>query len=326
MTVFLTGGSGFLGSHVARVLKENGHSIIALVRPASRKDHLEALDVRLHEGNVEDPDSLVPALRESDAVVHVAGLVKASRPADFYRVNEQGTHNLAEAARQHARGRRFVLVSSIAAQGPGEGPTERDDQIPESPVTEYGRSKLAGERALLEAKGDLSVTILRPPIIYGPGDMEFLKVFQAATSTGLVFCLQREQTLSLVHGRDCARSIVAAAEVEGTPRTTYLMDDGALHTWPGLAGVLTEILDRRIRVVPVPKIGFLAVAWTWQTYGRLVNTPVVMSVDKVHEAEARYWVAGNSRISRDLGYEPEFGIREGILDTLAWARKEGYVR
>ncbi|NOZ01398.1 MAG: NAD-dependent epimerase/dehydratase family protein [Deltaproteobacteria bacterium] len=326
MTVFLTGGSGFLGSHVAEVLKERGHDIIALVRPTSRTEHLSSLGVRMHEGSLEEPESLAPALRESDVVVHVAGRIKAVRPADFYRVNEQGTRGLALAADKYARGGRFILVSSIAAQGPGGGPRERDEGLPEAPVTEYGRSKLAGEKALLEAKGDLDVTILRPPIIYGPRDQEFLQVFQVASRLGLVLCLEREQTVSLVHGRDCARSIVAAAEAEHTPRTTYLMDDGGLHTWPSFAADLGRVLKKRLHVLRAPRAGFLAVAWVWQTWGRVFNTPVVMSVDKIHEAEERYWVAGNAAIKRDLGFVPEFDLESGMRDTIDWARREGLMK
>ena len=323
MTVFLTGGSGFLGSHVAEVLKERGHDIIALVRRSSQREHLQGLGMRLHEGTLEDAESIVPALKESDAVVHVAGLVKAIRPTDFRRVNEEGTRELARAADRHARGNRIILVSSIAAQGPGDGPWERKEGVPESPVTEYGRSKLAGEKALMEVRGDLSVTVLRPPIIYGPREIEFLEVFKAARRMGVVFCLDPKQTLSLVHGRDCARSIVAAVEMESTPRESYLMDDGAMHTWSGIAAVIAEVMGRRVRMVSVPKVGFMALAWTWQTWGRLTGTPVVMSLDKIHEAEARFWVAGNSHISRDLSYEPEFDFPKGVEDTLAWAREQG---
>lgn len=323
MTVFLTGGSGFLGSHVAEVLKEQGHDIIAMVRPSSPRDHLQGLGVRLHEGTLEDVESIVPALEESDAVVHVAGLVKAIRPADFRRVNEEGTRQLAVAADRHARGNRFILVSSIAAQGPGDGPWERKEGVTEAPVTEYGRSKLAGEKALMDARGDLSVTILRPPIIYGPREIEFLEVFKAARRVGIVFCLEPKQTLSLVHGRDCARAIVAAVEREVTPEDTYLMDDGGLHTWSDVAAVIADVMGKRVRMVAVPRLGFKALAWAWQTWSRITGTAAIMTLDKVHEAEERFWVAGNSRISRDLGYEPEYDFRKGVEDTLAWARGQG---
>jgi len=323
MKVFLTGGTGFLGSHVAEVLCERGHEVLALVRRTSRRAHLESLGVRLHEGTLEEPETLSSALGECDGVAHVAGLVKAVRPSDFYRVNEEGVGGLTRAAARYARGNRFVLISSIAAQGPGDTAGERSESLSESPVTEYGRSKLAGERAMAEVKEGLNTTILRPPIIYGPREIEFLRVFQAAKKLGIMFCLERRQLLSLIHGRDCANAVVDALETGDTPKEMYLMDDGGTYTWPDIAALLSKVLGRRVRVVTVPRAAMSVMAWTWQSFGRVTGTPVVMSLDKVHEAEARYWVAGNTAITRDLGWEPGFGLEAGMRDAIEWARSEG---
>jgi len=149
MKVFLTGGSGFLGSFVAEQLTGEGHTVRALVRPRSDKRALEKLPrVEFAPGAIEDPASLGPALDGVDAVVHVAGIVKARKPADFFAVNTQGTRNLLDAAVARGGLRRFVYVSSLAAVGPSADGTPVPDDAEPRPVTHYGRSKLEAERAV----------------------------------------------------------------------------------------------------------------------------------------------------------------------------------
>ncbi len=326
MTVFLTGGTGFLGSHVAEVLAREGLDVVALVRDEGRAGHLRGLGAEVCLGDLDGGGGMravEEALARCDAVVHVAGLVKAVRLSDFHRVNVEGTARLADAVVRRGRGKRFVLVSSIAAQGPGDGPGERPPDRPETPLTAYGRSKVGGEREVLARASELAVTIIRPPIIYGPRDLEFLKVFQVAARMRVIPALDPGQVISVIHARDCARAVVAAVRLGRTPRPVYPVDDGAPHTWTEMAAVVSDVLGKRVRVVRAPRWAVLAGAWAWETWGRVTRTAVVMSRDKVLEAEARYWVAGCSAAREDLGYLPEVSLRDGVEETVRWARDTG---
>src|SRR5881409_3278234 len=148
MKVLLTGGSGFLGSFVAEQLSAEGHLVRALVRPHSARKILDKLArVEFAPGAIEDRASLGAAVDGVDAVVHVAGIVKARRPADFFEVNAQGTRNLLEAALRRPVPR-FVYISSLAAVGPSSDGTPVPDDVEPRPVTHYGRSKLEAERAV----------------------------------------------------------------------------------------------------------------------------------------------------------------------------------
>src|SRR5438270_5465616 len=141
MRVLLTGGSGFLGSYVAEQLAGEGHVVRALVRPKSDKGVLDRLQrVEFAPGAIEDRASLVSAVEGVDAIVHVAGIVKARKPADFFEVNAQGTRNLVEAALARGGLRRFVYVSSLAAVGPSADGTPVSENAEPRPVTHYGRS------------------------------------------------------------------------------------------------------------------------------------------------------------------------------------------
>ena len=156
MRILLTGGSGFVGSYVADQFSELGHTVRALVRASSEKRALENVPgLELATGAVENRASLDDAVKGCDAVVHVAGLVKARSRKEFFDVNADGTKNLLEAAIAAGSVRRFVQVSSLAAIGPSVDGNPVDEDTPPHPVNNYGRSKLAGELAVLGGEPDL---------------------------------------------------------------------------------------------------------------------------------------------------------------------------
>src|SRR5207248_3276260 len=189
-----------------------GHTVRALVRPRSDKRALEKLPrVEFAPGAIEDPASLGPALDGVDAVVHVAGIVKARKPADFFAVNTQGTRNLLDAAVARGGLRRFVYVSSLAAVGPSADGTPVPDDAEPRPVTHYGRSKLEAERAVLAAADKLPVTVIRPPMIYGPRDRETLAFFTSIRNGLLPMTGDGMNTLSVIYVEDCASAVVRAA-------------------------------------------------------------------------------------------------------------------
>jgi putative NADH-flavin reductase len=171
MTILVTGATGFLGSHVAEQLAQQGERVRALVRSTSDTRFLKSLSgVELVHGSVEDRKSVLAAAEGVTGIVHAAGLVKAKSAEDFMRTNCGGTENLLEAAVAHRDTvKRFVLVSSLAALRPSDGsgsPVAED--VEPRPVTDYGRSKLAAERAAFGKKDSVSVVVMRPPAIYGP--------------------------------------------------------------------------------------------------------------------------------------------------------------
>jgi nucleoside-diphosphate-sugar epimerase len=327
MRVLLTGGSGFLGSFVAEQLAAEGHVVRALVRPRSERNVLEKLPkVEFAPGAIEERASLTAAMGDVDAVVHVAGIVKARKPAEFFAVNTQGTKNLIEAAAERGVGR-FVYVSSLAAVGPSaDGAPVSDDAEPR-PVTHYGRSKLEAERAVLAAKDKLHVTVVRPPLIYGPRDRETLAFFTSIRNGVLPMTGDGRNTLSVVYVEDCAAAIVRAVTRDGaTSGRAYFVEDGAVYVWRDALAQIESALGRRAFVRFGMPMGVVKVAAAaTQLWGKVTNTAQMLTLDKVNELTQQHWVCSSAGARRDLGWEPRVRWEQGVQQAVKWYRAEGWL-
>jgi nucleoside-diphosphate-sugar epimerase len=328
MTVLLTGGSGFLGSHIAEQLSRAGTPVRALVRRTSNTTFLSALpQVELYTCALEDRASLGRALDGVTAIVHCAALVKARSEAEFLEVNAEGTERLLEAAeRTGDRLERFVLVSSLAAVGPSDqsGAPVSPDATP-NPVTAYGRSKRAAECAALAMRDRLPVTILRPPAIYGPRDREILAFFQAVNWGILPTVGSELNKLSIVYGPDAARACIAAIQADVPSGSRFFVDDGCVYTFKELLSAVEDALGKRAWVrFPLPRRLLETVALGNELYGRLRNQPVMFTPDKCRELFAQ-WVTDSRPTQAALGWKPEVQIREGIRLTATWYRRQGWL-
>ncbi|MEJ7730822.1 MAG: NAD(P)-dependent oxidoreductase [Polyangiaceae bacterium] len=327
MRVLVTGASGFLGSHVAERLAEQGHDVVALVRKSSNKKFLESLPrVELALGAIEDKDSVLAAARGVDAVVHSAGLVKARNEAEFFAINTEGTRNVLEAAQESAPGlKRFVFVSSLAAIGPSlDGKPVPGDMDPR-PVTHYGRSKLAAEKLVLEARDRLPVVVLRPPMIYGPRDNESFAFFQSVSRRFLPFLGDGLNTMSVIYASDAAQACIHAIEHDMPSGSAYFLSDGEVYVWRDMLGAIETALARKALVRFSVPMGLLrAAALGSEGLGRLTNKAVMLTRDKVNELSQPHWVCDSSSFTA-LGWQPQVKWAEGTRRAAEWYRKEGWL-
>jgi len=325
MKVALTGATGFVGLHVARVLLGHGETVTCLVRSPSRAREIAAAGAEVVEGDLAQPDALDRLVAGVDVVLHVAGLVAARTEEEFLRVNRDGTAALARAARKGGIPR-FVLVSSLAATGPSVAGAPVDERTSPRPVTAYGRSKLAGERAL--AQEGVPHVIIRPPAVYGPGDRAFLPLFRMA-SLGLVPVLGNgQQVLSLVHVRDLADALAAVARpsVPAAGQVFHAAHPETVtqRTWVRAVG--RAVGHDRVHVVPLPEPVVRALLLLSGTVARLRRRATQLSSGKAPEFLAPAWTCSSRAIERAVGWRARLPHASGLAETAAWYRQQGWLR
>jgi nucleoside-diphosphate-sugar epimerase len=328
MTILLTGGSGFLGSHIAEQLSAQNRQVRALVRKTSDTTFLRSLPgVELCEGAVDDPHSIMRAADGVSGVIHAAGLVKARNAGEFRRINTEGAeHVLRAALANRATVKRFVLVSSLAVAGPSakDGSPVANDCTP-NPVTHYGRSKLAAEHSVLARKDDLPVTVLRPPAIYGPRDKEILAFFKAINFGILPIMGSTTNKLSMIYGADCAGACIRALDADVPSGSIFYVDDGAVHTFADLIVAAEAALGKRAWLrVPLPRRVVAGAGLASELYGRLSNRAVMLTRDKCNELFEQ-WVCDGADARTRLGWEPKVPFNEGIRRTADWYKSVGWL-
>jgi len=321
--VLVTGASGFVGSHVAERLAADGHTLRLLLRRSSKLDFLAGLAFERADGDLRDRDALARATAGVDTVVHLGGLTAALTEAEYQAVNAVGTAALVWAARS-AGVRRFVYVSSLAAQGPSPDGDRGQPAVPR-PISSYGRSKLGGEYAVLAGQGDMSVAVVRPPIVYGPRDHALMPFYRLAKLGVLPLYGSGRHELSTVHARDAAAAIAQAALAEGPNGSIYTIADGAPHTWRDLVEAFGLALGRRPRLLSTPPFLYSVAGFGAGLAAKLARRPLPLSPEEVESMRQPYWVCDYERIEAELGWQPTLDLVAGMAQTLAWYREHKWL-
>lgn len=299
----VTGASGFLGWHVARILLERGYAVRALVRPGSR---VNGLDVEVATGDLRDPASLERAAAGCGLVFHVAADYRlwAANPDDLYRSNVEGTRNLLQAAR-NAGVERVVYTSTVGCIGiPSGGIGDEDTPVALADmVGHYKRSKFLAEEVALEAaRGGLPVVIVNPTAPVGDHDVkptptgqivvDFLKGgMPAFIDTGL----------NVVDARDCAQGHLLACE-RGRPGERYILGSENL-TLAEILGTLARLAGRKAPTVRLPYAVAYAAGVCSTAWATISGRPPRVPLEGVRMARKRMWVT-HEKARRELGFNP----------------------
>lgn len=301
-TLAVTGGTGFVGSHLLRLALAEGYEVRALTRGwKPPEDNIDWVD-----GALDRPDSLVKLVAGADAIVHVAGAISARNRAGFEAVNVAGTAALIDAARK-AGVRRFVHISSLAAREPD--------------LSDYGWSKARSER--LVAASGLDWTIVRPPAVYGPGDRETLELFKMARR-GLV-ALPPKGRFSVIHVEDLCRLILATLDDPDSWSETWEPDDGREGGWQHrhFARTLGRLYGRRALTLAMPR-PVLRLASGLDRLVRRGNAKLTR--DRVRFYCHPDWVATAGRRPPERLWQPRIKTPTGLKQTADWYREQGWLK
>ncbi|MEO8455677.1 MAG: NAD(P)-dependent oxidoreductase [Sphingomicrobium sp.] len=301
MKLAITGGTGFVGSHLIDSALSAGHSVQVL----ARREQPDRERVEWICGSLDDRDALERLVTGADAIIHVAGVISAPDAAGFEHGNVAGT--LAMLAAATAGGiQRFVHVSSLAAREPK--------------LSLYGASKAKAED-LVRSSG-IEWIIVRPPAVYGPGDKETLELFRMA-KLGLMLMPPRGH-VSVIHVDDLARLLLALSAHAAPSNILIEPDDGQPNGWSHreFARALGRAVGGKPAIVSAPGILLGLAARADQL---LRGRKAKLTVDRAAYFSHRDWVVETGRGCPPKLWRPQIATEQGLAETAAWYRAQGWL-
>ncbi|MEE2690363.1 MAG: NAD(P)-dependent oxidoreductase [Pseudomonadota bacterium] len=302
----VTGGTGFVGAALIRLLLARGDQVKALARdPSKLPDADNLIPVA---GSLEDEGALARLAAGAEAFIHCAGLTHARRDAEYGEVNVEGAARAARAAA--VAGARFVHISSMSARLPSASP--------------YAASKLDSEHAIAAASGDNPWIALRAPAIYGPGDMVTLPYFKLVKAGVAAEPLTNaEARASILYVDDVAEAILSAFEAPSCAVYEVGDDSADGHSWREIGLMLAETLDRQATRVRIPR----PVIALWHAAARaaaaLQGRAASVRTGQINEFFHPDWVARENLLSAATGWRAKTSLKEGFAKTVRWYQEKG---
>ena len=326
MKAFVTGATGFLGSHLVDLLLQERHQVTCLVRPKSNLLWLKNKPVKLVQGELlPNNRGLWEGLKEADWCFHCAGVISTTDPQEYYNVNAGSTRHCLDACLKVApQLKKFVLISSIAAGGPARNGTALNETMEPKPVTLYGQSKLEAERIATSFKSKLPVAILRPPAIYGPRDTMIFPVFKMARHGFFLVPFGKPRTISMAYVEDVAGACLWAAKAPQSSGEIFYVADGDQYCWQDIADTLGNIFYRSVLKVPVPKTLMWPVALLEEARCKMVHKAPRLHRGHVRQFYSASWGIDIAKI-RQAGFIPKFNLEAGMEASVAGYRQLGWL-
>ena len=322
MKVLVTGGTGFVGSHLVEALLRNNVEVFALIRDTKNLKWLQGLDIHLLQGDLFSIPSLPHDL---DLVYHLAALSKATKEKDYYTVNHQGTASLFDSLERQKIKPAVVVMSSISAGGPSaEGRPIREDDPPH-PVSSYGRSKLLAEDEALRRKTELPVVILRPGIIFGPRDQDMLVLFKIFKLGFVPRFRDGRIKASFCYVKDVARALLLFLRrpvPSGEIFNIAMADPPSFLEFSKTIGRLMGFSLRSLSL-PVKAVGLAARLAEWSA--RLKGKRPTFNRSLFREMREVRWVVDVRKAAEQLGFRADTLLESALAETIQWYREQGWL-
>lgn len=328
--ILITGASGFIGSFIVEEALKRGFETWAAVRKSSSRKYLNDSRIHFIELDLGSLDKLEKQLsgQQFDYVVHAAGVTKCLHSSEFFKVNTEGTANLALALRRQNTGlRRFVYLSSLSVMGPAreqEPHTEITAADEARPDTAYGKSKLESEKRLAEIKG-FPFVVLRPTGVYGPREKDY---FMMAQSIGrhVDFAVgYRPQHLTFIYVMDMVQAVFLALD-HGTVGSRYFISDGHVYSSRTFSDLISNELGNpwllRIKA-PLWLLRIISFAGEWTA--RITGKISALNNDKYNIMKQRNWMCDIKPAENELGYKPQYDLKRGVAATIKWYKDNGWL-
>lgn len=323
MVVFVTGGTGFIGSHLVDALLSDPQ--ITEIRCLVRTDlkWLSGKNIKPIKASLSDFKKLEEALNGVDVVYHIAGMVMAPNYDTLHKVNVDGTESLLLMA-QRCGVKRVVVASSLAAVGPSNGQA-LDETAAYRPVSNYGRSKKNMEIMINSLKLSMPVTIIRPPAVFGPREDQILSFFKsAAKGFAPIVGDGNNPLVSMVYVKDLVQGILLAAKEGSEGSSTYFITGQQDYSWNEIVEATSMALNKKIRIIKlkadwVRKAGALS-----ENLLKPFGVYPVVNKEKAQELVLE-WRCSAKKAQHELGYSANYTLVKALSETVDWYQRHHWI-
>ena len=268
-------------------------------------------------------------LKEADLLFHVAGIIRARKARTYYEVNAQGTVNVLETClkacpQARPKIKRVVVVTSLAAHGPGHNNCSANENDECRPITDYGKSKRDAELITLKYADRLPVTIVRPPAIYGPRDDQVLRFFQMVRCGVSLLPGWGRRVLNLAHVQDVVTGLLLVATSPKAVGEIFFIGEDRNYSWEEATDAIARAVDRRPFKIHIPGSVVYAIAGLAEGIGRLTGRIPPVNIDYARNFMQRNWSLDTSKARSLLGYRSDYSLEKGAKETATWYEDEGW--
>jgi UDP-glucose 4-epimerase len=320
MKALVTGGTGFIGSHVVDRLLEHGHHVRLFSRRNDLPAGLAGKDVSLFSGDLQAPDSLAAAMNGMDMFYHIGEIRNTSRRAakQNVRLVEQAIDHLAPSGVK-----RFVFISSISVAGiPSRTPADEETAPKVALEDRYTWYKEQCEKLLAENVSGVEYAVVRPGVVYGPGSRylgSLISAIDRLGSIGIPFIGKGDNIAPLIHVRDLAHAVYLSGIEQGAAGHVFNLTDGMRHSWSDFFNAIAEALNKKLRILSFPSLllkvpaqvldvvsGLFRIQFSLNGYVQYVTTDLLFT---------------NSKAQRLLNWKPEYTLTQGIEEMIREYRR-----
>jgi dihydroflavonol-4-reductase len=323
--VLLTGGNGFIGSHIAELLIQTGYPVRCLLRPQSKPSWISSLPVEITRLNYGNTEALDQAVYGCTSIIHFGGATKASNEAAYLDANVETTRALLEALKRNKSKAQFILCSSQAALGPSPTIKPLRETAEPHPISVYGKSKLLAENLCQQYQDLFPISVIRPPAVYGPRDRDIL-IFFKFIQRGISPTIGKgERYLSLVNALDIAMFVTSLLEKRPAGVNIYQITDGVPHTWSEISEAIATALGKKPLRITIP-VGIAAsIGKTMSLWSSVSGRLATLNREKLAEILQSYWLMDSHKAETDVGFQPKWDLKSGVEMTAQWYKDQGWL-
>ncbi|PCJ88695.1 MAG: hypothetical protein COA57_03055 [Flavobacteriales bacterium] len=309
MKFFITGATGFIGSHLCHQLINEGHEIVALIRSPEKAKKLPERNVELIQGDLlsfKNDDYNIP---ECDVVIHLAGVTTSINEADYFKYNFDAVMDLVECLnRQSWKPKRFVFASSLAAGGPSEPNKPLTEKDVPKPIELYGQAKLKAEEFLKTVP--FPVTSFRPAIVLGTGDEYSLTLFKMAKKGLGIKVAGINQQISYIDVDDLNDAIIKMCMEESAESKCYFVSYKEHTDLQTLWYTLGKAVNRKMLMIHIPKFMLFQLTLFSSLLSKV--SPALGKLDRKQYEQMIQpsFLCSSEKLQKELSWQPKYDVYE----------------